>query len=190
MARGAGGSDGGTASFVVGLIMMIGGAYLLLNSIIVRPNMGLGAVAFNAGGFPVTSGFIMIPLAFGIGFIFYNSKSWIGWIVAGMSIIALVFGVVFEQPHQLVHLGGQLGKTSQTHGRRFVPGVPIHPQQLAEGLHFLEQSFVLGLKAADLVPVFLHRYLDAIQLGSAAGHRGHKDHGDQDEPDRPQGVAG
>ena len=104
MARGAGGSDGGTASFVVGLIMMIGGAYLLLNSIIVRPNMGFGAVAFRAGGLPVTSGFIMIPLAFGIGFIFYNSKSWLGWIVAGMSIIALVFGVVANMQLQFARL--------------------------------------------------------------------------------------
>lgn len=104
MARGAGGSDGGTASFIVGVIMMVGGAYLLLNSIIVRPNMGLGAVAFNAGGFPVTSGFIMIPLAFGIGFIFYNSKSWLGWIVAGMSIIALVFGVIANMQLQFARL--------------------------------------------------------------------------------------
>lgn len=104
MARGAGGSDGGTATFVVGLIMMIGGAYLLLNSIIVRPNMGLGAVAFSAGGFPVTSGFIMIPLAFGIGFIFYNSNSWLGWIVAGMSIIALVFGVIANMQLQFARL--------------------------------------------------------------------------------------
>ena len=104
MARGAGGSDGGTASFVVGLIMMIGGAYLLLNSIIVRPNMGFGAVAFRAGGLPVTSGFIMIPLAFGIGFIFYNSRSWLGWIVAGMSIIALVFGVIANMQLQFARL--------------------------------------------------------------------------------------
>jgi hypothetical protein len=31
MARGAGGTDGGTGTFLIGLIMMIGGGYLLLN---------------------------------------------------------------------------------------------------------------------------------------------------------------
>ncbi len=104
MARGEGGSDGGTGSFVIGLIMMIGGAYLLLNSIIVRPNLGFGAVAFYAGGFPVTSGFLMIPLVFGIGLIFYNAKSWLGWILAGVSIIAMIFGVIANMQLQFARL--------------------------------------------------------------------------------------
>ena len=59
--RGAGGTDGGTGSFLIGLIMMVGGAYLLLNSIIVRPNFGLGSVAFRVGGLPITSGMVLIP---------------------------------------------------------------------------------------------------------------------------------
>lgn len=70
MARGAGGSDGGTGSFLIGLIMMIGGAYLLLNSIVMRPNFGLGAVAFRFGGLPITSGMIFIPLCSASGLSF------------------------------------------------------------------------------------------------------------------------
>ena len=57
--RGAGGTEGGEVSFLLGLIMMIGGGYLLLQSIIVRPAFGMGMVAFHAGGVPVTSGIRM-----------------------------------------------------------------------------------------------------------------------------------
>ncbi|MGJ8622692.1 MAG: hypothetical protein ACSHW1_07930 [Yoonia sp.] len=104
MARGAGGSDGGTVAFIVGVIMMIGGGYLLLNSIIVRPNFGMGAVAFRVGGLPVTSGFILIPFMFGVGLIFYNAKSWFGWVIAGISIIAMIFGVIANMQLQFARL--------------------------------------------------------------------------------------
>ena len=99
--RGAGGTDGGTGSFLIGLIMMIGGAYLLLNSIIVRPNFGLGSVAFRVGGLPITSGMVLIPFMFGVGMVFYNSRNWIGWILAGGSLVALVFGVIANMTLQL-----------------------------------------------------------------------------------------
>ena len=92
--RGAGGTDGGTGSFLIGLIMMIGGGYLLLRGITVRPQFGLGNVAFSFGTFQVTSGLIMIPFMFGVGLIFYNSRNWIGWILALGSVVALVFGVI------------------------------------------------------------------------------------------------
>ena len=92
--RGAGGTDGGQGSFLLGLIMMIGGGYLLLKSIIVRPTFGLGMTTFNAGGVPVTSGMILIVFMLGVLMIFYNSRNWIGWILAVGSIIALIFGVI------------------------------------------------------------------------------------------------
>lgn len=104
MARGAGGSDGGTGSFLLGIIMMIGGGYLLLNSIVVRPNFGLGAVAFRFGGFPITSGMILIPFMFGVGMIFYNSRNWIGWLLAGGSMVALIFGVIANMELQLTRM--------------------------------------------------------------------------------------
>jgi len=104
MARGAGGSEGGTGSFLIGVIMMIGGGYLLLNNIVVRPNFGFGAVAFRFGGFPITSGMILIPFMFGVGMIFYNSKNWIGWLLAGGSMIGLIFGVIANMELQLTRM--------------------------------------------------------------------------------------
>ena len=104
MPKVAGGSDGGTPQFLIGLIMMIGGGYLLLNGIVVRPNIALGGRVFGIGGMPVTSGMILIPLMFGIGMIFYNAKSWFGWIIAGASLLALVFGVIANTTLQFARL--------------------------------------------------------------------------------------
>ena len=101
---GAGGSDGGTGQFLIGLIMMIGGGYLLLNGIMVRPNFGFGARVFGIGGMPVTSGMILIPMMFGIGMIFYNSRNWLGWILAGGSLIALIFGVIVNTTLQFAQM--------------------------------------------------------------------------------------
>ena len=99
--RGAGGSDGGTGSFLIGLVMMIGGGYLLLNGIVVRPNFGIGSRVFGIGGVSITSGMVLIPFMFGVGMIFYNSRNWAGWILAVGAMIALVFGVIANMTLQL-----------------------------------------------------------------------------------------
>ena len=36
--RGAGGTDGGSLTFFIGLAMMIAGGYLLLSNIVIRPS--------------------------------------------------------------------------------------------------------------------------------------------------------
>jgi len=104
MARGAGGSDGGTPGFFIGLVMMIGGGYLLLNGIVVRPIFGFGSRMFGIGGFPVTTGMILIPFMFGVGMIFYNARNWIGWALAAGALIALVFGVIANMTLQLARM--------------------------------------------------------------------------------------
>ena len=104
MARGAGGSDGGTGTFLIGLVMMIGGGYLLLNGIVVRPNFGMGARVFGIGGVTITSGMVLIPFIFGVGMIFYNSRNWIGWILACGALIALIFGVIANMTLELARM--------------------------------------------------------------------------------------
>ena len=56
--RGAGGTPGGVMTFIVGLVMTVGGLYLLLNSIVLRANLGLGYRVYSFGGFGITSGMI------------------------------------------------------------------------------------------------------------------------------------
>ena len=96
--KGAGGSSGGVGLFFIGLVMMCGGFYMLLNAITVSSNFGLGSRLFGFSSFGsnvgITGGMIMIPFIFGVGMIFYNSKNLLGWILSIGSITALIFGVI------------------------------------------------------------------------------------------------
>jgi hypothetical protein len=92
--RGAGGTSGGVGQFFIGFIMLCGGLYLLLNSIIVTSNFGFGMRMYGFGQFGVTSGMIMIPFMIGTGIIFYDGKNPIGWLLSIGSLTALIFGVI------------------------------------------------------------------------------------------------
>ncbi|MGJ8694419.1 MAG: hypothetical protein ACSHW0_18270 [Thalassotalea sp.] len=96
--NGAGGSSGGVGHFFIGLIMMCGGFYMLLNAITVTSSFGLGSrmYSFNAfgSGIGITGGTILIPFIFGVGLIFYNAKNILGWLLSIGSITALIFGVI------------------------------------------------------------------------------------------------
>ena len=92
--RGAGGSSGGLGQFFIGIVMLCGGIYLLLNSITIHAHYGFSSRLYNFGGYGVTSGMIMIPFMFGVGMIFYHAKNIFGWILAGGSLVALIFGVI------------------------------------------------------------------------------------------------
>lgn len=95
---GAGGSKGGTGSFILGFLMMCAGFYLLLQSIVVSQPWGLGygLYSFVAFGGPVsiTSGMLLVPMMIGIGMIFFNARNYIGWALALGSLTALVVGVL------------------------------------------------------------------------------------------------
>ncbi len=92
--RGAGGTSGGAGHFFIGMVMLCGGVYLLLNSIVISTPYGLGARLYHVGGYSVTSGMVMIPFMFGVGIIFYDYRKLIGWLLAGGSLVGLIFGVI------------------------------------------------------------------------------------------------
>ncbi len=92
--RGAGGSQGGELQFLIGIVMMVAGFYLLFNSITIDSRFGLGMRLYGIGGMGITSGILMIPLIAGIIFIFYNVKNYIGWVLSVGSLVALIVGVL------------------------------------------------------------------------------------------------
>ena len=102
--RGAGGTRGGEGNFFIGIVMMITVGYLLLRGIMVRPQFGVGNAMYSIVGFPVTTGLVLVPFAFGVGMIFYNSRNWIGWLLAGGSVVALVVGVIASINFTLVRM--------------------------------------------------------------------------------------
>lgn len=92
--RGAGGNSGGLVHFFMGIAMMCGGFYMLFNAITVSSHFGLGYRLYSYSGYGITGGMVLIPLIFGIGMIFYNSKNIFGWVLALGALVALVFGVL------------------------------------------------------------------------------------------------
>lgn len=106
--NGAGGTSGGVGSFFLGLVMMCGGFYLLLNSISVTSSFGMGSrlYGFSAygGQYAVTSGMIMFPFMIGVGIIFYNSKNPLGWILSVGAITGLIFGVIASIRFTFTHM--------------------------------------------------------------------------------------
>lgn len=102
--RGAGGTNGGAGVFILSLVMMIGGGYLLLNNMIIRPQFGFGTRAFSVFGMPITTGIILIPMIFGIGMIFYNARNFIGWLLALGALVAMIFGVISNLNIQMTRM--------------------------------------------------------------------------------------
>ena len=92
--KGAGGTPGGIMTFLIGLIMACGGFYLLFNAIVIRARFGFGYQVYSVGGYGITSGMIMIPFLFGVGMVFYDRRSSLGWLLTVGSLVALVFGVL------------------------------------------------------------------------------------------------
>ena len=73
--------------------MMCGGFYMLFKAIVVSSSFGLGSHLFG-GGYGLTGGMILVPFAIGVAMVFYNAKSYLGWLLAIGSLAALVFGVI------------------------------------------------------------------------------------------------
>lgn len=87
--NGAGGTPGGVIEFFVGLGMAIAGAYLLTNQVTVTS----GFWTFRGYN---TFGLSLIPLIFGIGILFFNGKSIIGWLLLMAGVIIIGTGVLMN----------------------------------------------------------------------------------------------
>jgi hypothetical protein len=85
-AIGAGGTPGGIAEFFMGLLLAGIGAYLLLNQVHVQTSF------FNFGAH--SFGISLIPMLLGVGVLFFNGKSVIGWVLAVGGFLFIIVGVV------------------------------------------------------------------------------------------------
>ncbi len=87
--RGAGGTPGGVGQFFIGLVMAVVGVYLVLNQVQVTTSFW----SFGRfGGFGPT----LLPLLVGVGFLFYNGKSVIGWLLMALGIAIILAGVLMN----------------------------------------------------------------------------------------------
>lgn len=87
--RGAGGTPGGIGEFFLGLAMVIAGAYMITNRIVVVSGY------WSFGGYSVF-GLSLIPLIIGIGILFFNGRSIAGWLLLFIGIVIIVTGVLMN----------------------------------------------------------------------------------------------
>ncbi len=92
--RGAGGTPGGVGEFFVGLLMAVGGGYLILNQVSVTGSFGFfGALGIGRqGGFGLT----MLPFLIGVGILFYDVKNWIGRLLAMAGVVIIAAAILMN----------------------------------------------------------------------------------------------
>ena len=85
--RGAGGTPGGLGSFLAGSAMVVAGGYLLLTRVTVTS--GLWQLwGYNAFGLS------LVPLLVGIGFLFFDGRSLLGWALAAAGALIILAGII------------------------------------------------------------------------------------------------
>jgi uncharacterized protein len=85
--RGAGGTSGGLGLFLGGSAMVVAGGYLLLTRVTVASG-GWHMWGYNAFGLS------LVPLLVGIGVLFYNGKSLVGWGLTLAGSIIILAGII------------------------------------------------------------------------------------------------
>ena len=85
--KGAGGTSGGIGMFFGGAALVVAGAYLLLTRVSVVSG-GWLFYGFNAFGLT------LFPLLIGIGILFYNGRSILGWLLTAAGAIIILVGIV------------------------------------------------------------------------------------------------
>lgn len=87
--NGAGGTEGGLGTFVIGSLMAIAGGYLLTNQVTVTSGFW-HLWGYNAFGLS------LLPLIIGIGVLFFDGSSVIGWILTIAGALIVFLGILMH----------------------------------------------------------------------------------------------
>jgi hypothetical protein len=123
-----GGTPGGGGEFLLGLVMMGVGIYMVFSRVIVHTSFWR---YFGSAG--TSFGVTLLPLLVGIGVLTVNGRSALGWLLSGAGILLILVGVlmnldIYFQPTSLwmtiIMFGliasglGLFAKALRPHGRR------------------------------------------------------------------------
>lgn len=92
--KNVGGTPGGTRTFLLGIIMLVVGGYLLFNT--VQVNGGYWRFSFLGQSAGTSFGITLIPMLFGIGILFSNGKSLIGRGLTALGFLAILVGIIMN----------------------------------------------------------------------------------------------
>ena len=92
--KGAGGTPGGIPTFFLGVLLTVLGGYLILNQVQVTSSFGfLGRWGIGRqAGFGLT----MLPLLIGIGVLFFDGKSKLGWFLGIGGLLTILAAVLMS----------------------------------------------------------------------------------------------
>ncbi len=85
--RGAGGTPGGLGEFLLGLGLVVVGGYLFMQQVIVTSG-GWTVYGYDAFGLS------LVPFLLGLGIVFYNGKSILGWFLTSAGILIMIAGII------------------------------------------------------------------------------------------------
>jgi len=136
---GAGGTPGGIGIFLLGFAMACAGGWLLTNQVTVTGNYLGSTFMVPMIGYQMHSfGLSLIPFIAGIGFLFFNGKYIVGWLLTIGGLAIIVVGIlmslhIYFQPTSLfntllmlVLLFGGLGLVA-----RSLKPIPANREQTA-----------------------------------------------------------
>jgi hypothetical protein len=87
--RDVGGTKGGLGVFSLGFALLVVGGYLLLDRVTVH-----GGYWSWFGSAQSSFGVTLIPLLLGIGVLFYDGRSPIGWVLGGSGALVIFAGII------------------------------------------------------------------------------------------------
>ncbi len=85
--RGAGGTEGGIGTFLIGFAMAVAGGWLLTNQVTVTSGYWR-LWGYNAFGLS------LLPFVIGIAFLFFNGKSVVGWLLTLAGAVIIFIGII------------------------------------------------------------------------------------------------
>ena len=89
MSKGAGGTEGGLGQFFIGLAMAVAGGFLLTRQVTVTSGFW---GYFGEHSFGLT----LLPLIAGVGVLFFDGKSTLGWVLTLGGALLVFLGVIMN----------------------------------------------------------------------------------------------
>ena len=78
--------------FLLGIVLLGAGIFMVSKNTYIVASM----YVWHIGGMNISSGLVAIPLFLGIGMLFYNAKSFLGWIILILGGIWLILSIIMS----------------------------------------------------------------------------------------------